>query len=59
HHLLPTGQSWRETIPVADESPLTLHLEIEGCAPFEGQFNPGPNAATLIVEGCAFRLVQD
>ncbi len=57
--LLPPGQSWRVTMPVADENPLTLRMEIEGCEPFEGQFRPGPNAATLIVEGCSFRLVQD
>ncbi|MCR6645631.1 MAG: hypothetical protein NVV62_14515 [Terricaulis sp.] len=59
HHLLPPGQNWRETIPVADESPLTMRIAIEGCAPFEGQFNPGPNLATLIVQGCALRIVQD
>ena len=57
--LLPSGESWKETIPVADENPLTLRMEIEGCEPFEGQFRPGPNMATLIVEGCTFRLVQD
>lgn len=56
---LPSGESWKETIPVADENPLTLRMEIEGCEPFEGQFRPGPNVATLIVEGCSFRLVQD
>ncbi|HRO02245.1 MAG TPA: hypothetical protein PLS69_01375, partial [Terricaulis sp.] len=56
--LLPSGESWKETIPVADENPLTLRMEIEGCEPFEGQFRPGPNVATLIVEGCTFRLVQ-
>lgn len=58
-HLLPPGLSWRETIQVADENPLTLRIALEGCEPFEGQFRPGPNVATLIVEGCAFRLVQD
>jgi len=57
--LPPSGESWKETVLVADESPLTLRMAIEGCEPFEGQFRPGPSVATLIVEGCAFRLVQD
>ncbi len=59
HHLLPEGLSWRETIPVADLSPLTLEVTIEDCEPFAGQFRPGPNTATLIIQGCEFRLVQD